>query len=949
MKALPIVVLLAFAGSLPAAIHTVNSASSLSSLLSGGTVQPGDTIQWTNGTYSGTQSIAFQGVNGTSTAPITLRAQTAGGVTFTGQASIRIGGNWLVVSGFRFQGTEASSIIQFRSTSNVEAHNCRVTDCAIVSPAPSGTSTSKWVQIYGTNNRVDHCTFRGKRSRGALLVVELGGLGATQNANHVIEHNHLVDFPQPAGESDPNEYEGMRIGFSGDQDKPANCLVRYNLFEGMDADPESISNKSSGNRYLHNTFRACASQLVSRHGDNCTFAGNFILGEGKPGAGGIRIVGTGHDIYNNYISGLRTSSTDNGWFTAIGLMSGSTSAPADGYERVEDVMVFHNTIVDCDIPIVVGEGHGGNGRPTAPTNCLFADNLIASSRGQLITHNGSPTAITYATNIGYGSPVGIAATSGQISTSDPAMALSDGLMRPSAAGPAANAASDTFAEVSTDIDAQSRPASGKDIGADEVAGATGGILHRPLGPSDVGASFLGGPGGGDTTPTITTTTLPSGTVGVAYNQSLAATGGELPLNWSLAAGTLPAGLMLSTGGVISGTPAAPGTSDFTVQVADGDNDTDTQALSLAINPSASDPEIVPIASPDSTPWDTAGSNGPDNLWDGATGDGANSSRWASNSSPGTLASAPRYVVLDLGATHNVSKFVLWPYQGRAYHYEIYVSDSTTAWGSAVVNVQQSAGSASYTHNVGAVGRYVRLVVDGITGSTSTWASINELDIFGSVASGGTVAAPTFSPGGGSYASAQSVTITTSTSGASIRYTLDGSSPTSASGTLYGGPVSIAASATLKAIAYKAGMSDSGVSSATYTIGTGGGTTRREAESFDASSGGTFTIKNDASASAGKFVDFPTAGITATYGNLPSAGGSRVVTFRYRNGDSSGTNRTMTIALNGAAPVTVTFPGNGNWTSYQLTTATVSFSNSATNTAVLASSNAPDLDYLEYAQ
>src|ERR1041384_7556659 len=83
--------------------------------------------------------------------------------------------------------------------------------------------------------------------------------------------------------------------------------------------------------------------------------------------------------------------------------------------------------------------------------------------------------------------------------------------------------------------------------------------------------------------------------------------------------------------------------------------------------------------------------------------------------------------------------------------------------------------------------------------------------------GGTVAAPTFSPAGGTYTSAQSVTISSSTSGASIRYTLDGSTPTSTSGTVYSGAVTIGSTATLKAIAYKSGMSDSSVTSATYTI------------------------------------------------------------------------------------------------------------------------------------
>lgn len=80
-----------------------------------------------------------------------------------------------------------------------------------------------------------------------------------------------------------------------------------------------------------------------------------------------------------------------------------------------------------------------------------------------------------------------------------------------------------------------------------------------------------------------------------------------------------------------------------------------------------------------------------------------------------------------------------------------------------------------------------------------------------------VAAPQLDPEGGIYISEQNVTITCLTAGASIRYTTDGSTPTSTTGALYTGPVAIASSATFRAIAYADGMADSTVTSATYTI------------------------------------------------------------------------------------------------------------------------------------
>ena len=83
-----------------------------------------------------------------------------------------------------------------------------------------------------------------------------------------------------------------------------------------------------------------------------------------------------------------------------------------------------------------------------------------------------------------------------------------------------------------------------------------------------------------------------------------------------------------------------------------------------------------------------------------------------------------------------------------------------------------------------------------------------------------VATPTFTPAPGTYTAAQSVTIATSTTNASIFYTTDGTTPTSAS-TRYTGPLSIGATTTIKAIGTTSGLTDSPVSTGTYTIDLGG--------------------------------------------------------------------------------------------------------------------------------
>lgn len=97
--------------------------------------------------------------------------------------------------------------------------------------------------------------------------------------------------------------------------------------------------------------------------------------------------------------------------------------------------------------------------------------------------------------------------------------------------------------------------------------------------------------------------------------------------------------------------------------------------------------------------------------------------------------------------------------------------------------------------------------------------------FGGGGGGSTVVAtPVFSPAGGTFAAPQSVTISSATPGAEIRYTTNGEQPTTGS-PLYTAPISVTSSTTLKAKAYKSGLSASTTASATYTItsSTGGGT------------------------------------------------------------------------------------------------------------------------------
>ena len=101
-------------------------------------------------------------------------------------------------------------------------------------------------------------------------------------------------------------------------------------------------------------------------------------------------------------------------------------------------------------------------------------------------------------------------------------------------------------------------------------------------------------------------------------------------------------------------------------------------------------------------------------------------------------------------------------------------------------------------------------------ATKTGGYSNSEEVTAAYTIAAPVATPTFSPVAGTYTSIQSVTISCATDGASIYYTTDGSTPTTSS-TLYSAAITVDVSMTIKAIATKAGMANSAVASADYTI------------------------------------------------------------------------------------------------------------------------------------
>jgi poly(beta-D-mannuronate) lyase len=461
-----------------AATHHVESAEQVESLIKSGDLSAGDTILWADNDYSDV-TLMIDGVNGTPSKPIALRAATPGKVILRGESRFHIGAQWWVIEGFRFDGREGEfnsyNAMEFRGRGGVGAQHVRLRNCAMTDLVAEGSS-SKWILMFGRFNTIDHCHFSGKRSKGALITVELGYLGANETAGHRFVSNYFADFTPQGG----TDNETIRIGYSGDQNKPASCLVERNYFFRCSGDNEIISNKSSFNTYRFNTFRQCDGALVLRHGHHARVEGNHFFGDGAKDAGGIRVTDSHHVILNNYLQDL-TGTTWNSAFSIMGGKKGSGQT-SSGYQAVDEIVVAHNSIINCRRSIFLNDAKGSR----APTG-LMANNLIVSSSSPLILDELSCKKLSWAGNLFHGAAVGASVSA---MTSDPQLRESEGLLRPDHSGPAVDAAVDIEISVEKDIDGQSRPKLKRDIGADEVVGALGNVSLTPLKRSDVGVSFL---------------------------------------------------------------------------------------------------------------------------------------------------------------------------------------------------------------------------------------------------------------------------------------------------------------------------------------------------------------------------------------------------------------------------------------------------------------------------
>ena len=328
--------------------------------------KPGDRIILADGVWTDFD-ILFEG-KGTEGAPIELAAQTPGQVVLSGQSSLRLAGQHLVVSGLVFRDgyTPRNEVISFRKDAETLAFNSRVTNTVIDGYSnPVRSQRDLWVGLYGRNNVFDFNHLSGKQNAGPTLAVRLNTEESQQN-NHRIANNYFG--PRPVFGS--NGGETFRIGTSHFSLTESLTVVENNFFDRCSGEVEIVSNKSGGNVFRGNTFYASRGTLTLRHGNGTLVENNLFDGADAPYTGGVRVINGDQTIRNNYFKDL----TGNRFSGALVIMNGVPNSPINRYHQVDNALIEGN-IFDGVAAIELGEGSDAE-RTAVPVNSVFRQNTV---------------------------------------------------------------------------------------------------------------------------------------------------------------------------------------------------------------------------------------------------------------------------------------------------------------------------------------------------------------------------------------------------------------------------------------------------------------------------------------------------------------------------------------------------------------------------------------------
>jgi hypothetical protein len=491
----------------PATKRSVTTVTEFKNALAA--MNPGDTVEVENGTYN-LSSLSITR-SGCAARPIVIMAKNKGQAILNGATALVLKNlKYTTLKGFAFQSSSIGTGIKLENCSKV-----RITENSF---AITETSSCTWVYIgdtFGSTdplksgyNRVDHNTFDGKTQAGNYI--RMDGNINQQSRYDTIDHNHFKNN----GPRADNEKESIRVGVSTLSKSSGFTIIEYNLFEDCDGDPEIVSIKSCDNIVRYNTFVRCLGTLCLRQGFRSVVEGNYFFGDNKTavfnggtiGCGGVRVYAKDHKIINNYFQGLTGAKWDAAITITNGDVNNNSASLADHY-LPENLVVAFNTMVNNKSNIEIGFDNNGN-YPLYPINCLITNNIVSENTTPIIkSYSSSALAgVAFANNIMYPtgtSSLGITASSSQVTIADPKLVQPSCIapadcagsnayrvLRLSAASPAVNNSTGSYADVVLDNEKQVRSGI-KDIGADEfIPGSPVVVNYTAMDATHVGPNAI---------------------------------------------------------------------------------------------------------------------------------------------------------------------------------------------------------------------------------------------------------------------------------------------------------------------------------------------------------------------------------------------------------------------------------------------------------------------------
>lgn len=334
------------------------------------TVSAGDTIFILPGDY---KNIPITLKEYTFSEPIVIRPLYYGMSVLSGSSSLRlVKCSNIKIEGFLVKDSHGATII-INSSTRIQIYNNYFIDC--------GSNPNHCVIriVNGSHdNTVSYNTFDNLRSQGILIATYANNPQDEFNTKNVIYRNYFCNV-RPLTQVYPklkrNGMECLMIGFGSDVTSNYNLetSVTQNLFENIIGDGnETISNKTSNNAYVENTFLRSASGVSIRSGERVKVVGNYFNEVRRA----IRIFGFGHYIGSNLIvNGDIAFNLPSGDF-----LKGQNQTYV-GYFQPDSITIVDNVIINpSDAAFLIGNQN----RKEMPVRLFMQANTIFISENSEI-------------------------------------------------------------------------------------------------------------------------------------------------------------------------------------------------------------------------------------------------------------------------------------------------------------------------------------------------------------------------------------------------------------------------------------------------------------------------------------------------------------------------------------------------------------------------------------